>query len=594
MNHIFVLDPYRMVIVNALAFFLTYAAYLVVSKKRPASKFPWLLFLLIFSFLPLISIFRQGTYESGDLSINVYKTIAFFRNLQEGILVPRWAADANATYGYPNFIFAYPLPYYLASFFHLLGFSFLNSLKCVLVTTFLVSGLTMYLWLRSFSPASAAFVGALCYLYAPYHLVNLHFRVDVGELTALAILPLAFWGITQMVRKPNPLKVIGTAIILGCLILSHQAVSLIGFPVLFLYGVVISRPARLRDYVNLLLPFVLALLLTAYYWLPVLMESPFTHQSINNREVTFLNPWELFYSKWRLGLLFQGPQGELSFLLGYVQWLIVIGGLIIWRKKDLPSPVRRLLGFFLLVLGIILVAALPVSRFIWSFLPLLSKIQFTYRLLNLAILLVAAITAIVCTRLRPAWLTHILAGFIIITTLLNWGNRRTIPEYLDSYFIAGVPLGTYYGEGLGPAAPRWTNPSQPWQTEVPLAPLEVLDGPVKLLDFRRTSIRHQYNLKAEKPTRIKENTLYFPGWTVTIDGQPYPLNPATSLIDGIITFSLPTGNHTVDVAFHDTPTRMVAKIITLLSILGVGLYLCLIGYRKAASPQKTKLKTYQY
>jgi len=159
--------PYRMVFVSLIAtlLYLSLLIFLRFYRKKPLNV---VLTLLGFSILPIISIFRQGSYESGDLTINMAKLMSFYSALSEGQLIPHWAGELNATYGYPNFIFAYPLPYYLGSLYHFFGLSFLNSLKLVLITSYISSGLAMYFWLKNHVSerfARLPFVGGLVLLF---------------------------------------------------------------------------------------------------------------------------------------------------------------------------------------------------------------------------------------------------------------------------------------------------------------------------------------------------------------------------------------------------------------------------------------------
>ena len=273
LNH----KSYRMVFVSLVATFvyLTFLLLLKIYRKKPLSN---ILILLGFSTLPIISILRQGSYESGDLTINIVKLMSFYKALTDGQLIPRWAGDLNATYGYPNFIFAYPLPYYLGSFYHFLGLNFLNSLKLVLITSYITSGIAMYLWLKNHVTKEAAFFGAIFYLFAPYHLVDMHFRVDIGEMLAFVFLPLSLSLINGVKERNAFIWKFLTGLCIAALILSHQAVSLLGIPFLFLYSILITKKKKMKNLLNSFFPFILGLLFSAYYWIPVLLEGKFTHQ----------------------------------------------------------------------------------------------------------------------------------------------------------------------------------------------------------------------------------------------------------------------------------------------------------------------------
>jgi hypothetical protein len=68
----------------------------IYPKKKINLRFT--LFLL--SLLPLISLLRAGVNESGDFSVHVKFAMDFYKNLQEGILVPQWSGNIYSVYLY--------------------------------------------------------------------------------------------------------------------------------------------------------------------------------------------------------------------------------------------------------------------------------------------------------------------------------------------------------------------------------------------------------------------------------------------------------------------------------------------------------------
>src|SRR3989344_5714607 len=165
--------PQKMVFMSAIFLIFFLFAIFFYTKIYPKRKIPYWVLLLGFSLLPLISILRPGTYESGDLTLHTSRLMSFYKNLEEGVFIPRWAGELNATYGYALFNFYYPLPYYLSSLFHFAGFSFLFSMKLLIIFSFSLSGLLMYLWLKSHLAEKYAFLGSIFYLFAPYRLVDM-------------------------------------------------------------------------------------------------------------------------------------------------------------------------------------------------------------------------------------------------------------------------------------------------------------------------------------------------------------------------------------------------------------------------------------
>ena len=86
--------------------------------------------------------------------------------------------------------------------------------------------------------------------------------------------------------------------------------------------------------------------------------------------------------------------------------------------------------------------------------------------------------------------------------------------------------------------------------------------------------------------RLQVNTFYFPGWTVTVDGQDRPAAPGQP--QGLIDLTLEPGTHRVEVWFGDAPLRrwstalsFLALGLLLLSVAGLGSRSELSGDRQA-------------
>ncbi len=276
------LDPYRMVFINSIALLFLLCSLIISIYISPKKKVNLLYLLLALSLLPLISLLRAGTYESGDLSINVYKSISFYKNLTEGNILPQWGDLLNAGFGYPVFIFIYPLPYYIISFFHFLGFSFISSVKLLIAGSFICSGIAMYAWTKEDVGKIPAFVSSIFYLYAPYHLVDTHFRISIGEIISFALLPFLLFCTKKLLTHNGLIWLAITSVGFSLFILSNQAIALAGSPFILLYSYFTWRQDKKRKILqirNVFLAFGFGLLLSAFYWLPAVAESSYTHQS---------------------------------------------------------------------------------------------------------------------------------------------------------------------------------------------------------------------------------------------------------------------------------------------------------------------------
>ena len=94
----------------------------------------FILFLLLL--IPLWGWFHPGFPITHDGQDHIARIANFYQSLQDGILVPRWAENLNWGYGHPILMFLYPMPSYMASIFHFVGFSFVDSTKLVFVFCF--------------------------------------------------------------------------------------------------------------------------------------------------------------------------------------------------------------------------------------------------------------------------------------------------------------------------------------------------------------------------------------------------------------------------------------------------------------------------
>ncbi|MDE2026711.1 MAG: hypothetical protein KGJ07_09565, partial [Patescibacteria group bacterium] len=305
-------SPFTLVISSiVLAIFAGSGIFLYLWRKP--KKIHFLFLLIILSILPVVSIFRPGSYESSDLSAHVTFAMSFFKALTDGSLIPRWGMDLNYTYGFPAFLFIYLLPYYFISILHIVAIPFLLATKLVLALSFIFSGITMYYFVKDELGELGGFISAIFYLYAPYHLVDLHFRVDIGEIVAFVFLPLLLLAIKKVALNHSVGNTLFVSLVLAALILSHPALSIAAIPVAALYicyllkNNVINRRESLSI---ILLALLIGIFLTCFYWFPILIEGKFTSAYQHGYQVIFPNLMNFLVSPYYFGFLYQGHKGE--------------------------------------------------------------------------------------------------------------------------------------------------------------------------------------------------------------------------------------------------------------------------------------------
>lgn len=556
-----------MVVVNLIASISLFSGVLIYKYIYPKRNINPLFLLILISLLPLISILRKGTYESGDLTLHAHYAMSFYENLQAGNLFPQWT---NVGYGTPVFIFLYPLPFYLASLFHFIGFSFLNSMKLVFISAYIVSGITMYLWAKEEFGKIPGFLASLVYLFAPYHLVDMHFRASVGETLSFAFIPLIFLFSKKIIETRKYKFLILGAISFAFLMLSHLSTSLITLHLVAIYTFIIwvkKKNKRKIDLLYWLSSIILGLLVSSFYWIPAKFEVQYTLYSFTLPTTGFLSLWELFYSPTMFGLLFQGHHGETYYLLGYTQ-LLLLAISILLIKKIRNKRERLFLLFFQISFFILAFMTQSESKKIWETFSYLNNFQFAWRLLVPIAFILSAIAAITAKKLNKK-IVFIICIFTIFSTILNWGNRKTVPE--QKINRAGYEtLYTEYYDPLDPIYKKvYPNLNHIVLKDIPKLPIETIKGKAEIKQIHRNPTDHEYLIDAKTDVIIKENTLYFPNWELFIDNSPHPIEFKNPKYMGVITFKLNRGIYKAELKFQNTKIRTISQLISIFSLSSI-------------------------
>lgn len=536
----------------------------------------YLYFLLIFiSVIPLLDLLHLGLPITHDGQDHVARIANFYQNLTEGILIPRWAANLNWGYGHPILMFLYPLSSYFSSLIHFVGFSFVDSLKIVFALSFITSGLTMYLWTKEFLDEKGAFIAGLLYIFAPYRFVDLYVRGAIGEHVAFVFPPLILFFLLKLSQKAKKSYVVGASLSLSGLILAHNAISLMFLPIIVLD--IIYLYIRTKQNKNFLTHIVAALILgfgmSAFFWLPALMEGKFTLRDIvisHEYASRFVNISQLFLGKWNYGI-----SGEFTVQIGIIQWVLVILSLVSLRvafkkNKNLFILSLGILSIFLLSLFIML----PQSKFLWDHITTIQKFQFPWRFLSISVFctaLLAGITVYLVAKKIQLIVFIIVVGLTIIIYKDFWHAKGYLKKP-ESFYTSVYNSTTDTGE----SAPIW---SVRFMEKKPKARIEIIEGKGAIKQKQRQATNHLYQINAESMVRVRENTLYFPGWVVLVDEKQVDVQFQDPLNRGLMTFYVPMGSHTIDIKFRDTKLRLIADIISLLSVLGLAIY-CIMNSKR--------------
>ncbi len=531
------------------------------------SKYIFLALFFLLSALPLVSLFHPGLPWTHDGQDHVARMANFYLNLTQGNFIPRWAPNLNWGYGHPILEFLYPLPSYIASVFHFIGFSLVDSAKAVYGLGMVLSLIFMYLWLSQFTSKYASFFGAFLYTYAPYRFIDLYVRGDIGENLAFAFVPIVLFFIYRLYKKDDYRYVIGGSLSLAFLILAHNAIALIFVPFIFFYSVYLVYISKNRKSlaINLSSVIVAGFILSAFFWIPGLLEGKYTLRNIvtkNSYIGRFAYLQQLIYGPWNYG-----QTGQFTLQLGIFQWIsLIVSPIFAWKYfKTKDKKFWLIISLILYTLFAIFIM-LPVSNFLWARIMLLQNFQFPWRFLAITVFSTAVLGAFLIDFLPKKYAIYFIALFILVALFIS--KDYMAPKgylYKPVSFYTGIYNGT---TDTGESSPVW---SVRFMLDKPKAHLQVLDGKAQIKEVKRISTKHVYSVKVDKDTYFAENTLYFPGWEINANGVPLNIEFQNENYRGIMTFHLTPGNYIVEVQYTETKLRLLSDIFSglgLVTLLG--------------------------
>lgn len=535
-----------------------------------------LLLLVVITFPAYQALLKPGVITGHDTQGHIIRLYEFDQALKDGHFPVRWSKRLNEGLGYPFFNFNYPLNYYLAEVFSYITGSYNEAFKVLFLLSFPLSAWTAFLWLKKHFSKYSAFVGGLFYTFIPYHFVNVYVRGNIGELVALTVVPLIFLTVDNLIHKPSLRRVVLLSLTTSALILSHNVMAMIFIPVVGLYFL-LKAQQDLKLYKPFIVAMILALTLTAFFWLPALMDKSAVAIDSKYLEYKFKHfpEWkDLIYSPWGFGGSNVGrANGQMSVQIGLLHQLIVLGSLLILCyqiivKRGFDHQVK--VGF--LFVGLMIAALFimqPISIPIWNLIKPLEYLQFPWRLLAVLMVSISFLAAYFYDRIfNISWLAKgkMLVLIITLAGLLFFNrNHWQVNEYYqmpDYWFTDNAFSGTTTPDAE--SRPVWQS------TELSKEDLhfQVVEGQANVIRTIWKTNHHQFITESTTGALIADRTVYFPGWEVEIDHQPVKiLDPYDSRAKGLITFQLPAGSHQVDIRLKEPLHHQIANGFSLISIL---------------------------
>ena len=589
----------------------------------------WFALLFLVPLPAVMFLARDGYFASSDGMIHLYRLFELDRALRDGVLYPRWFPLSGYGYGLPVLNYYPPLSYYLSELFNLAGAGYIGAIKLSIALGFVAAAFSMFVFARELLGDAPAFVAAVAYAYLPYLMSDAYVRGNFPEFLAMSILPLCLWAFRRLFDRPlvgasNPaaeqspgwgvqtltkqarpmMAVLFAGVVFAVIILTHHLTAMLFAGLLGAY--VLCLFAGQRDWRRLVASagaVLFGLALAAFYWLPSIAELGLVYvgpasvaRFLVNRLVglaEFVTP-SLAYDYVPQGEVlkhaFGFPQTLLALLVGAVVFVLALR----MRTTGMSSRITFHALFFALVVIVSIFMTLSFSAPLWYAIPLLRFMQFPWRFeiltgIGIAFLLGVGAQWIGTAAARVNASNAAYASASIALIALGVANLplREFPltDAAVNLYRAADPAYVIAQMGWG-----WTREYVPAPVQdveaiySPIASPTVLEpaasqSPPSIQVQKIGVVSEAMHVSTLQALDLSLHTFYFPEWQAYVDDAPARTFPRGSL--GLVSVTVPPGDHVVAFQFQDTPIRVVSNVITLLAGLGCLVVLLFIRRRAA-------------
>ena len=523
--------------------------YKLIKKSR-------VFFLVVLLSLPgVFPLLKSGFFPTQDGDNLLIRFADFNRSILDFLFPPRWAGYLNHTFGYPVLIFLYPGLLYIWEGIHSLGFGLLTSVKISLFFSIFASGIFMYLFVKEVFGKWPALISGIFYIYFPYRFVDIYLRGSFGEALAFLFVPLIFWTIIKFIKSQQKKYLILGSISLATLITVHNVQALIFLPlILFFMAVMLfSQKDKKRKplFFHFLLFLVLSLGLSCFFWLPALLERKFTvfdTIKIAGFSDYFLDIKHLFFFHKTIAEL-PLQIGLLHFSAGLLSLLFL--AFIKNKKQKIISVFFRLSFFFSFFI------MTDVSYKLCQLIKIDRFLQFPWRFLGFNAFSSSFLIALPVFLLKRK-LKLVFCVFLVLAVIFNSLPYIKPLGFLyrdDNFYTTNDATTTSSNEYL----PIWVKEPP---TQAPAEKIEIEEGEIEVKEYK--THKRIFIVNTEQTTKVKINTLYFPGWQILVDGEKVEIDYKNN--NGMLAFEVPEGEHQILARFTETPLRKMANFISLGSL----------------------------
>ena len=572
--------------------------------------------ILVVAAIALAPAWQPVWYQDDQLP-SAFRTAHTDLARHRGVLFPRMAFELGFGYGQLLYQVYAPLGFELSAWLHAWGLGYLTALRVYFSLCLVGAALGAYGYGRAVLGGRAGPVlAATAYVLAPPVLLDAHPGGDFGESLGIALLPWALWAFHALLLRPNWTSFGAAALSVAAMNLAHNITALFFTGLVCIYaGLLALRAASTTRAGTDGAPaqvglraaqfalgraggaIVLGLAVAAIYWLPALVEMPYSRIGEQRRgtfDVTdYLLPLHEVVQHTPIFSYHLDEQHRFG-LLPFLLATSAIGLLVaaVMRRRDghgAARPDLLVLAGCGAVFAVVLALQLRVSEPVWETVPLIGFAQFPRRLHIFSSMAAATLVGSIPWSLgqlgvRPD------RRWLVVTLAIAACMLAGLPGVYRPEPVAASHRITEDQVSIGSSADERFSQRSAYDDFLPIwvteRQLDIPKRPARPEPYQRASVRpapeveilersyHRVRLTAtaREPSAIVLHTFYFPGWRATLDGQALAVEPVGPL--GLTGVTVPEGRHEVVITFGETPLRQAAMAV---SIVGVAVLIAVFA-----------------
>lgn len=551
-------------------------------KKFAGKRIFWLVLITLISIPALSGLTKSGYfYMQDDLqAFRIYEMDKCFDDFQ----IPcRWVPDAGYKYGYPQFNYYPPLPYYIGAVMHRIGIQYIDSVKLLFILGYVLSAITMYILVSELLKNNwSGFIASFAYTYIPYKAAEVYVRGALSEFWAQIFFPLILWTIYKLIKLGKTKYLIWMALSIFFLVTTHSLMTMIFAPVAIIWAIFWLFRDRWKNFGKVIAGGVLGFSLSAFFILPVIFEKQYAHtesmlSGYFDYRQHFVSLYKLFVSReWGFGS--SGfPKEKLNLSLGIPQWitgLVIAPILALINIKKHKKLSFIIFGFAALALFSIFMIHMK-SSFIWVWFPFLWYLQFPWRFLAVSILLLCILVGYgvyMTGKYKYIFGSIFMAASFLLT--ISFYAPKTWLNISDTDKFSGVSWQKQMTISIFDYLPIYAK--LPPIRQAPDIP-EVLDGNAEFFSYKKGSDFQVGDFEVFREATIRLPLFDFPGMQVKVNGQVIKHNHddcrGEEYCLGLISLKLPPGKYNIETRLTDTPVRRIGNYLFLTGVVAIVLLL---------------------